>query len=199
MIPVLPAALPSSIPTLCSSDQVRVALVYAQNCVVERGWDAGTAGNTAPTFHYSEVVSICQLTCPDTDENGEPTGETFTLYWFMTADGTWWDEIFSRAPHPPHDDPRNADAAPQIRPVHMTPSAWLDADTYAAILAQGRPPREISEAPPLVATATLGSMTHYLVELSQDLIDHIVDGFARHPAEDLNTILRRRFGLDHYC
>lgn len=161
MIAQLPAA-PSSSPVVFSTDQVRVAVASALDRIAERGWDIARDTPMAPSFQRSDVTEVCVLTCPDHDPDGEPTGDTFTLYWFRTADGTWWDETFAPTQLHPQADPRNVDASLSIHPVHTEPSAWLDVETYAAICAMGQPPRDPEAGPPPGPTSvitTVGATT----------------------------------------
>lgn len=197
MIAQLPAA-PSSSPVVFSTDQVRVAVASALDRIAERGWDIARDTPMAPRFQRSDVTEVCVLTCPDHDPDGAPTGDTFTLYWFRTADGTWWDETFARTQLHPLADPRNADASLCIHPVDTEPSAWLDVETYAAICAMGQPPRDPEAGPPPGPTSVINDRCHYLIDLHDDLIDAIAER-GHHPTEDINAILRREFKLDHYC
>ena len=197
MIAQLPAA-PSSSPVVFSTDQVRVAVASALDRIAERGWDIARDTPMAPSFQRSDVTEVCVLTCPDHDPDGAPTGDTFTLYWFRTADGTWWDETFARTQLHPLADPRNADASLCIHPVDTEPSAWLDVETYAAICAMGQPPRDPEAGPPPGPTSVINDRCHYLIDLHDDLIDAIAER-GHHPTEDINAILRREFKLDHYC
>lgn len=190
--------LGSSPIVLFSTDQVRVAVASALDLIAERGWDLGSNTPMVPHFKRSDVTEVCVVACQDHDPEGDPTGDTVTLYWFKTADGTWWDETFTVTQNHPQADPRNATASLSLYSVHKEPSAWLDVDTYAAICAMGQPPRDPGAGPPPGPSAIINDRRHFLVDLHEDLIDAIAER-GHHPTEDINTILRREFKLDHYC